>query len=147
RNCIANHKSCREPDPHHYSLARLPKRLLDLSHGSNVVIVDVAEWVSSNVATIFELSEYCALSYRWGNGSHACVLSAPFATLLEMPLESMPQTFKDAIQVARRLGVRFLWIDALCIIQPSASGDDTDWRAEGPRMGVIYESAMFTIAA
>lgn len=59
----------------------------------------------------------------------------------------MAQTFQDAIVAARALGVRFLWIDALCIVQPAASGDDTDWRVEGPRMGVIYEHSMFVIAA
>jgi hypothetical protein len=59
----------------------------------------------------------------------------------------MPQTFKDAIQIARGLNIRFLWIDGLCIVQPSASGDYTDWNMEGPRMGMIYNNAVCTIAA
>ncbi|KAF1920435.1 heterokaryon incompatibility, partial [Ampelomyces quisqualis] len=91
--------------------------------------------------------EYCTLSYQWGSASHSCVLSDSFEILLEMAFETMPQTFKDAVIVARALGVRFLWIDALCIVQPVASGDGADWCMEGPRMGVIYEHAMFTIAA
>jgi hypothetical protein len=59
----------------------------------------------------------------------------------------MPQTFKDAIIVARALDTRFLWIDALCIVQGSVHGDYTDWKAEGPRMNVVYQNSRFTIAA
>jgi len=29
----------------------------------------------------------------------------------------MPRTLQDAVIVTRRLGVRFLWVDALCIVQ------------------------------
>jgi hypothetical protein len=147
RSCITHHTSCRDLNPNHDPLARLPRRLLDLSHETNVVIADVAEWMSLGIATDEELSDYCALSYQWGEGSHNCTLSTSFSTLLEVSFDTLPQTFKDAVIVARSLGVRFLWIDALCIIQPSASGDYADWRAEGPRMGVIYENAVFTIAA
>lgn len=148
-DCVSNHPACQNHSTANPSdaLSLLPSRLLDLSHESNIIIVNVDQLLSSGLLTAAELSEYCTLSYRWGSGSHDCVLAAPFERLLELPLTSMPQTFKDAITVARALGVRFLWIDALCIVQPSASGDDTDWRAEGPRMGIIYEKAMFTIAA
>ena len=101
-------------------LCRLPSRLLDLLHGSSILIVNVAEWISLGLATIAELSEYCTLSYQWGPGSHDCVLAASFPTLLELSISSMPQKFKDPITVARTLGVRFHWINALCIVQPTA---------------------------
>ncbi|CRK48872.1 hypothetical protein BN1723_008230 [Verticillium longisporum] len=41
------------------------------------------------------------------------------------------------------LGVRFLWIDSLCIIQD----DKDDWRSEAAHMATIYESALVTISA
>jgi hypothetical protein len=47
----------------------------------------------------------------------------------------------------RGLDYRFLWVNALCIIQPKASGDSTDWEIEGPRMGLIYQNVVCTIAA
>jgi hypothetical protein len=125
----------------------LPRRLLDLSQGTNIIVADVAEWASLGLCSIAKMSEYCTLSYQWGSASHSCVLSDSFSILLEIKLDTMPQTFKDAIVVTRALGFRFLWIDALCIVQPAASGNDKDWRTEGPRMGVIYEHSMFTIAA
>jgi len=146
--CLSYHNSCREQsvaeiDP----VSQLPNRLLDLSHGTSVLVVNVIEWISSGLATISEFSEYCTLSYRWGTTSHDCVLTAPFETLLELPLSSMPQTFKDGITATHNLGIRFLWIDALCIVQPAASGDDSDWHTEGSRMGIIYQNALLNVSA
>lgn len=125
----------------------LPRRLLDLSHGDIILTLDTQEWISGNRATIEELSRYCTLSYRWGQGPPACMLRTQLTKDRITVLVSMPQTFQDAIMVARGLGIRFLWIDALCIVQPSAHGDYTDWNAEGPRMWLVYENAICTISA
>jgi hypothetical protein len=56
---------------------------------------------------------------------------------------SLSRTFRDAIAVSRRLGVQYLWIDALCITQD----DNQDKADEIPRMHVIYEGAVLTISA
>ena len=55
---------------------------------------------------------------------------------------TLPQTFKDAIETTRNLGFRYLWIDALCIIQDS----DEDKAKEISKMGDIYNNATLTIA-
>lgn len=55
----------------------------------------------------------------------------------------MPKTFQDAVVITRRLGIRYLWIDALCIIQD----DRSDWEKESAKMGAIYSLAHVTIAA
>jgi hypothetical protein len=61
----------------------------------------------------------------------------------ELLTESLCKTHLDAIEIARRLGAQFLWIDSLCIIQ-----DDTfDWERESSQMATIYENALLTIAA
>jgi hypothetical protein len=58
-------------------------------------------------------------------------------------LGNMPRTFQDAIRVARMLGVSFLWIDSLCIVQ-----DDTeDWLRESELMADIYAGSYLTPAA
>ena len=54
-----------------------------------------------------------------------------------------PATFRDAIFVTRKLGIRYLWKDSLCIIQR----DSRDWEIESSRMGGIYRDAYLTIAA
>jgi len=60
-----------------------------------------------------------------------------------IPLESLPRAFLDAIQISRRVGYRYLWIDSLCIIQDSHQ----DWVQESARMGRYYKHAAVTIAA
>lgn len=58
-------------------------------------------------------------------------------------LNDLPKTFQDAIEVTRKLGVQYLWIDSLCIIQ----GQDGDWKRESGRMESVFSSAYCTIAA
>ena len=41
------------------------------------------------------------------------------------------------------MGIRFIWIDSLCIIQDSQE----DWLQETPRMTSVYGGALFNIAA
>lgn len=55
----------------------------------------------------------------------------------------MPLTFRDTIEIARELGISYLWIDSLCILQDSAD----DWKREAANMGAIYANAELTIAA
>jgi hypothetical protein len=50
---------------------------------------------------------------------------------------------RDAITLTRRLGVRYLWIDALCIIQDS----EQDWHELAVRMGEIYSNGFVSISA
>jgi hypothetical protein len=57
--------------------------------------------------------------------------------------ESLPQSIKDAIETTRNLGLQYLWVDALCIIQDSTE----DKQKEIERMGTIYKNATVTIAA
>ena len=63
---------------------------------------------------------YVALSYVWG-GIHKLQLTKSTAQLLETPgalkTEDLPATVADAIEVTRALGERYIWVDALCIIQ------------------------------
>jgi hypothetical protein len=56
---------------------------------------------------------------------------------------SLSKTFQDSVDICRRLGIQYLWIDSLCIIQDS----DEDWAEESINMAKIYENAFLTIAA
>jgi len=75
------------------------------------------------------------------------LLSTKIDNLGEMeksiPVEILPQTIRDAFLVARKLDIRYIWIDVLCIIQDSKE----DWHSEARRMGAIYANSYFTIAA
>jgi Heterokaryon incompatibility protein (HET) len=67
------------------------------------------------------------------------------AQLLSISLADLPATVRDAIIITRRLGLRYIWIDALCIIQDSSDG--ADWLQESAKMYDIYGNAYLTIAA
>jgi hypothetical protein len=51
--------------------------------------------------------------------------------------------FQDAVLITRRLKIKYLWIDSLCIIQDSLE----DWAREAARMGDIYRHAFLTLFA
>ncbi|KAJ3460150.1 hypothetical protein MRS44_011017 [Fusarium solani] len=55
----------------------------------------------------------------------------------------MHKTFTDAIAITRGLGIRYLWIDALCVVQ----GDDGDFESEAGKMADYYRDATITLAA
>jgi hypothetical protein len=88
--------------------------------------------------------KYTALSYCWGGPQLGCLTEsniAQFSTALD--LDDLSQTIRDAIEVTRKVGVEYLWVDALCIIQDS----DLDKAREISMMDQIYNNAFFTIAA
>jgi hypothetical protein len=84
------------------------------------------------------------LSYRWGSDTGLLLLSS---TLQEFrrgkPIEELPQTFKDFVKVAWRFGIRYIWIDCLCIIQDSHE----DRIKEGVDMRHVYANSACNIAA
>ncbi|KAL8867425.1 MAG: hypothetical protein Q9174_005675 [Haloplaca sp. 1 TL-2023] len=88
--------------------------------------------------------QYLTLSHRWGGAS---VMRATKATYIAMrskiEIQDLPRTFQDAMNITRRLGYRYLWIDSLCIIQD----DPEDWEVEWKRMADIYSNSTLTIAA
>jgi hypothetical protein len=60
-----------------------------------------------------------------------------------VPWSSFPKTFQDAITLTRAFGIRYLWIDALCILQDNVE----DWERESAKMTRIYSDSFLTFAA
>jgi hypothetical protein len=91
-----------------------------------------------------ERASYACLSHCWGG---VVPLKLSQDTLREfqqeVPWDRLPRTFKDAVEVARGLDLRFLWIDSLCIVQDDAH----DWRRESAMMASVYSRAYITLAA
>lgn len=94
-----------------------------------------------------EIQNYIALSHRWGAGNEwhkHCLFRSNIKDLHEkMDFTKLPKTFQDAITVTRALGIQYLWIDSLCIIQDDAE----DWATEAKLMEDVFSSAYCTIAA
>lgn len=125
----------------------LPTRLLDIGDDTSrkpVRLVETNSLKNSDRARVV----YVALSYCWGPPE---IASTQLRTTLdnydlmreEIPKTSMSQTLVDTIRVCRAFRIRYLWIDALCIIQDSQE----DWELESMQMAHIYEHSIFTACA
>ncbi|PMD49273.1 uncharacterized protein K444DRAFT_549253, partial [Hyaloscypha bicolor E] len=47
-----------------------------------------------------------------------------------IPLRSLPTTLRESIYMTKRLGIRYLWIDVLRVIQAS----EQDWMSNALKM-------------
>lgn len=91
-----------------------------------------------------ETLEYACLSHCWG-GMQPLRTTERFFKQFKRVIkwDMLPQTFQDAITVARSLKIHYIWIDSLCIIQDSRD----DWARECGQMAQIYQNAVVTLAA
>ncbi|KAJ9654686.1 hypothetical protein H2198_006276 [Neophaeococcomyces mojaviensis] len=108
-------------------------------------LLDVYTWRLVEVDTS-SCPRYCALSYVWGTITSTCLTKASIHTRLKTGYdasESLHPAVHDAVQVVKGLKERFLWVDALCIIQDSAK----DKQRQIEQMGSIYSGAVLTIYA
>lgn len=88
--------------------------------------------------------DWCALTYCWGGQQPITTTYSTLANhLIEINIQQLPLTLQDAVAVCRGLGVQFLWIDSLCIVQD----DQLDMRRELSHMAQIYEMALVVISA
>ena len=133
KECVTTHTECPKP-----TNSFMPTRLIEITKfGTN--------WnlrLHYSDSTIVE--PYVALSYCWGGDQ---VIKTTKLTIKEwrnsLSFEILPKTLQDAIAVTSKLNTRYLWVDALCIIQDDAA----DMAKEISQMALIYNSALVTITA
>ncbi|OMP84300.1 hypothetical protein BK809_0000307 [Diplodia seriata] len=134
QKCQSSHGDCNKAP----SDSRRPTRLLDLDAfptSSDIKLVSGADTGTG---------QYATLSYCWGGVNPVMLRTSNIKDFrARIQWSTLPQTMKDAVTVCRNLDVRYLWIDALCIIQ----GDDGDFNTEAPRMEAVYAGSAFTVAA
>lgn len=96
--------------------------------------------------TLSVVPQYATLSYCWGHQPFTMLTVGTMSSFLKgLAISSLPKVFQDAIDVARELGLSYIWIDALCIIQ---QGDDNkDWLMESGRMRSVYGNSFVNLAA
>lgn len=86
------------------------------------------------------------LSYSWGTEAPLTLTKHTHARLASgIPLDDLPRAFRDAICICRGVGVRYLWIDALCIFQDK--DDLSDWEREARSMHKVYSNTFCNISA
>lgn len=131
-NCQAHHSACSEGKD---GSPMLPSRVIDVGNETT----EPRLYVSNG-----ERAPYLALSYCWGHSNNLETTKESFRDRMEaISLASFPLTLRDAVLATRELGFRFLWIDAVCIIQD----DSRDWEAEAAQMRAVYANATITLSA
>jgi hypothetical protein len=135
--CKLHHPKCR------YHVSNwVPSRLLEVVSSDKGEAVRLIETSSMNTQ-----EPYTALSHVWGGATELPplkTLNSNYDSMLSgIEMLKLSNNFVDAIEVTRQLGLRFLWIDSLCIIQDNAE----DWAQEAATMHMVYKNAEFTIAA
>lgn len=135
--CERDHYQCLRTAAWIHKQSKAPTRLLD-------VRLVKENWVRL-IETHGQAKEYAALSYCWGKKPPILVTRTETyrRMLAGVPCRLLSKSVQDAITVAKKLGIRYLWVDALCIKQ----NDTEDWNFEAQRMGLIYANAYLTIAA
>jgi hypothetical protein len=87
---------------------------------------------------------YACLSHRWDPLSR--IITTKQSTYkthrVGIRFDDLGLVYQDTICIMRRLRIRYLWIDSLCIIQDSAR----DWELESRTMAMVYNRAFFTLA-
>ncbi|KAL6801224.1 heterokaryon incompatibility protein domain-containing protein [Trichoderma sp. SZMC 28013] len=128
--CTGNHSSCLA-----YTQHPLPTRVVDVGTSS-----ESPRLLVTNEMT----APYVALSYCWGSPQQFVTTRGSLSSMTTaIDMANVSRVIADAITVVRRLGLRYLWVDALCIVQD----DESDKRAEIARMRDIYKNAYCTLIA
>ncbi|KAG9195323.1 hypothetical protein G6011_00444 [Alternaria panax] len=135
-DCDTNHTGCQGISQ------SLPTRLLNVGT-INAPMLRLVETTREHILS----KKYIALSHPWGDTTKY----TPFCTLQEnlashlhsIPEDDLPKTFQDAVRCTRRIGVRYLWVDSLCIIQ----GELGDFNDESKKMEAVFSGAYCVLAA
>ena len=135
-DCLNNHHQC---SPTKGDTDWYPTRLLDLGESTEVRLTETKNTKPTG--------PYATVTHRWGHVDEEFVLNKQTHPLMikGLPSDSLPRLFQDVISVARRLEVRYLWIDSLCIMQDK--DNKADWEREASLMEKVYSHSYCNISA
>ncbi|OCK75066.1 HET-domain-containing protein [Lepidopterella palustris CBS 459.81] len=131
--CERKHSACFRVN------APLPTRVIDVGDATSETLrlVETEEMGD-------KVGKYAALSHCWGTCRAFLTQRANLGDRKRgFTMTDLPATFRDAVRVARSLGIQYLWIDSLCILQD----DLNDWEIESAKMAGVYENATLVVAA
>ncbi|KAI1123145.1 heterokaryon incompatibility protein-domain-containing protein [Nemania abortiva] len=131
-NCVREHRAkCPPPQ----SMSVLPDRVIDCVDSSKPKIALTNGQV---------YGPYVTLSYVWGVPQPMLTTkNVSKYTTDGLEIANLPQSIRDAVTVTNRIGQRYLWIDALCILQDSPE----DKIVQLGKMYAIYKNSYLTINA
>src|SRR5690242_16624612 len=122
RQCEETHTKCSERQDKDWK----PTRLIDLGPPGATLPPRLL-----HTENIENPIPYVTLSHRWGSAKMFQLTSKNVEDLKQsIPVEELSKTFQDAFLVCKRLDMRYIWIDSLCIMQDNAE----DWQKEAALM-------------
>jgi hypothetical protein len=103
--CYDEHELCRRDENRRFSF---PLRLVNVGDAQDAPKLQDSD--KDNV--------YIALSHCWGKEQPYTTTTSTLSSRLKaLDWDALPRTFLDAIKVARTVGVKYIWIDSICIVQ------------------------------
>ncbi|RFU24948.1 hypothetical protein B7463_g11394, partial [Scytalidium lignicola] len=137
RTCLNEHTTCNRPRLEAEAQWK-PLRLIKIDPQTNHLRLCEGDEFPPNV-------EYVTLSHCWGVIPDRIKLTKDNLPTFrkELPDLQQFQTFKDAIIVAKKLGIQYIWIDSLCISQHPPD----DFKEEGQQMSSVYKYSRCNISA
>lgn len=151
QSCMASHNECRrglttckegQLTTELIAASDLPSRLLQISEGNNQIkLIQLSDLNPGQQEGISAVG-FAALSYCWGGDQPVKLTKNSFTILKDgIATSKLPKTLQDAMWVTASIGLKYIWIDSLCIVQD----DDTDKELEIARMSSYYGATTVTI--
>ncbi|ROW17528.1 hypothetical protein VPNG_00894 [Cytospora leucostoma] len=138
--CDSSHTRC-----HVKRIDRLPTRLLHVEavpDGTGAGTAHRVQLVSAE--NLPADAKYAALSYCWGEQHGLRLTESNYQDLTaDIPYGQLPATIQDSVAVTTALGLQYIWVDALCIVQDSPG----DWSREASKMCDVYQGCSVALAA
>ena len=142
-DCLENHSECNN----HLSRSKssdnwLPTRLIDV--GLQVGRLTPRLVIPADDSSLANI-QYLTLSHSWAISKTSLNLLVENHEELtrRIPLDTLSQTFRDAMTITQQLGHRYIWIASLCIMQNSTD----DWQKKAMLMSLVYGRSRCNIAS
>jgi len=139
QKCKTEHSECRKK-----------AKALSFNHTSARTVFRVIDVERNEVVIAPKACSYIALSYVWGGitayQSKTFRKTSDVLTgdeIIPITRRRVPKTIRDAMRVTKLIGERYLWVDALCIVQD----DDLEKAMTICQMNNIYQNSLLTIVA
>ena len=151
QTCTQRHEKCnrRELEPR-----KLPTRLIELSptplrtanedfFKDEPSVIRIQPRLRRGSELPYD-TQYFTLSHCWGQLEMMTLTEESLSEFQSrIDVSRLTNTFREAMEMTMRLGIRYIWIDSLCIIQKSSE----DWARESKLMGDVYRNALCNIGA
>jgi hypothetical protein len=134
--CVSDHSECRFSHFQFTGEDQRPTRILEIGEANVKLRCDLP---------VDYMYQYATLSHMWGNDArHQLSLTSQNRSQLEngLAIASLPVVHREAARLTQVLGLTYLWIDSMCIVQDSL----LDWQAEAGNMASVYGAATFNLA-